>query len=182
MEKSSTSRGQRIAIWFIIAAMAIGSVTAYFVIILQNDNAAIDQAEQQKLLKQQEEQAKMTKEPLDGYAAEPFDGAAVTELKIEELVVGTGKPASASSTVKANYFGWTSDGVIFDSSKKDGKTEPVKFPLNGVIEGWTKGLKDAREGSVRKLSIPAAQAYGETAPAGYPAGALVFIVELKEVQ
>ena len=54
MEKSSTSKGQRIAIWIIIVAMAIGSVGAYFVIILQNDNAKIDQAKQQELLKKAE--------------------------------------------------------------------------------------------------------------------------------
>ncbi len=182
MEKSSTSKGQRIAIWIIIVAMAIGSIGAYFVIILQNDNEKIDQEQAVKLQKEAEEQAKMPKEPLDGYTAAPFDAAAVTELKIEEITPGTGKEASDSSTVAANYFGWTSDGVIFDSSKKNGKAEPVEFPLNGVIKGWTEGLKGAKEGSVRKLTIPAAKAYGDPAPTGYPAGPLMFVVELKKVK
>ncbi len=190
MEKSTTSKGQRIAIWIIIVAMAVGSIGAYFVIILQNDNAKIDQDKQlalQKQLeeaqkKQQEEQAKMTKDPLDGYAAEPFDKAGVTELKIEELIAGTGKEAAKTSTVEANYFGWTSDGVIFDSSKKNGKTEPVEFPLNGVIKGWTEGLTGVKEGSVVKLTIPSDKAYGDSPPTGYPAGPLVFIIELKKVK
>lgn len=193
MEKSSTSKGQRIAIWIIIVAMAIGSVGAYFVIILQNDNAKIDQAKQQELLKQaeeeqkkqQEEQAKMTKDPLDGYAAEPFDKASITELAVEELKPGDGKVAQTSSTVEANYFGWTSDGKIFDSSKRNGVTTPATFPLNQVIPGWTEGLTGVKEGAVVKLKIPSEKAYkAEGAPgAGIgPNEPLIFIVELKKVK
>lgn len=193
MEKSSTSKGQRIAIWVIIVAMEVGSIGAYFVIILQNDNAKIDQDNQAKLQKkleeqqkkQQEEQATMTKDPLDGYMAEAFDKASVTALKIQELKAGTGKAASEKSTVEANYFGWTADGKIFDSSKKNGVTTPVSFPLNKVIPGWTEGLKGAKEGSVVKLTIPSGKAYGANgAPqAGIgPNEPLAFIIDLKKVQ
>lgn len=193
MEKSSTSRAQRIGIWFIIIAMAIGSVGAYFVVIIANDNAKIDQASQAKLQKQlqeqqqkaQAEEAKKVKQSLYGYTADPFDKASVTQLKIEELKAGTGKAASASSTVTANYFGWTSDGKIFDSTKKDGVVSPVSFPLNQVIPGWTEGLKGAKVGSVRKLTIPGDKAYGANgAPsAGIgPNEPLAFIVELKSVK
>lgn len=191
MEKSSTSKAQKIAIWFIIVAMAVGSIGAYFIVILQNDNAKVDQAEQSKLQKQleeqqkkaQEEEAKKVKQPLDGYAAEPFDKAGVTSLKIEELKPGDGKAAKNDSTVKVNYFGWTSDGTIFDSSKKDGQVEPISFPLNRVIEGWTKGLDGAKPGSVRKLTIPADQAYGASGSGAIgPNEPLTFVVEVQEVQ
>ena len=192
MEKSHTSKGQRIAIWIIIVAMTVGSIGAYFIIILQNDNAKIEQEKQLALQKQieaqqkqQEEQAKMSKDPLDGYAAEPFDKAAVTALKVEELKPGTGKQATESSTVEANYFGWTSDGKIFDSSKKSGVTTPVNFPLNKVIKGWTEGLKGVKQGSVVKLTIPGDKAYGASGQpqAGIgPNEPLVFIIELKKVQ
>ena len=193
MEKSSTSKGQRIAIWIIIVAMAIGSVGAYFVIILQNDNAKIDQAKQQELLKkaeadqkkQQEEQAKMTKDPLDGYEAAPFDKASVTALSVEEIKPGEGKAAKASSTVDANYFGWTSDGKIFDSSKRNGVTNPATFPLKQVIPGWTEGLTGVKEGAVVKLTIPGDKAYGANGAPGAGIGPnepLVFIIELKKVK
>ena len=193
MEKSSTSKGQRIAIWIIIVAMAVGSVGAYFVIILQNDNAKIDQAKQQELIKQaeeeqkkqQEEQAKMTKDPLDGYTAEPFDKASVTALVVEELKPGAGKAAESSSTVDANYFGWTADGKIFDSSKRNGVTSPATFPLNQVISGWTEGLTGVKEGAVVKLKIPGDKAYGANGAPGAGIGPnepLVFIVELKKVK
>lgn len=193
MEKSSTSQAQRIAIWTIIIALAIGSIGAYFVIILQNDNAKTDQASQQEMQKQleeqqkkqQEEQAKMTKDPLDGYAAEPFDKAGVTTLVVQELKPGTGKVATEKSTVEANYFGWTADGKIFDSSKRNGTTKPVSFPLNQVIPGWTEGLKGVKEGSVTKLTIPGDKAYGASGAPGAGIGPnepLVFIVELKKVK
>jgi FKBP-type peptidyl-prolyl cis-trans isomerase len=79
------------------------------------------------------------KEPLDGYEATSFDKTAVTELQVEVLQEGEGKEATAESTVEANYFGWTSDGKIFDSSKKDGQLQSATFSLKGVIKGWTEG-------------------------------------------
>lgn len=190
MERSSTSKTQKIVIWFIIIAMAVGSIGAYFAIILQNDNAKIDQSEQAKLQKQLEEQqkqaeeeAKKEKQPLDGYAAELFDKAEVKKLTIDELKEGDGKAAKTDSTVEVNYFGWTSDGKIFDSTKKDGQVTPVSFSLNGVIKGWTEGLKDAKPGSIRKLTIPADKAYGETGSGAIgPNEPLMFIVEVKSVQ
>ncbi len=186
MEKSSTSKMQKFIIWIIIIAMTVGSLGAYFVVIIANDNQKIEQEQAAKAQataqKEQEEEAKKVKEPLDGYAAEVFDKASVTKLVKEDLKVGDGKTASKNSTVKVNYFGWTSDGVIFDSSKKDGTLTPVEFPLNGVIAGWTEGLDRVKAGSVRKLTIPADKAYGESPQNGAPGGPLVFIVEVLEVK
>lgn len=199
MEKSSTTKAQKIGIWIIIFFMTVGSIGAYFVIIIANNNAndpVIQKQEQEVLAKkqqaeiekqmkeQQEKEAKVKKEPLNGYEATSFDKASVTALNVEELKAGTGKEANEKSTVTANYFGWTSDGKIFDSSKRDGTTKPVSFPLNGVIKGWTEGLTGAKEGSVRKLTIPSDKAYGATGsqPTIGPNEPLVFIVELKEVK
>lgn len=186
MEKSSTSKVQKFVIWLIIIAMTVGSLGAYFVVIIANNNQKVEQEQQAKmqaeLQKQQEEEAKKVKEPLDGYAAESFDKANVTKLVKEDLKMGDGKVATKDSTVKVNYFGWTSDGTIFDSSKKDGTLSPVEFPLKGVIAGWTEGLDGIKAGGVRKLTIPADKAYGDTPQNGAPAGPLVFIVEVLEVK
>ncbi len=189
MEKSSTSRTQKIVIWFIIVAMTVGSIGAYFIVIIENENQKRETAKQAELqkemAKQQAEEAKKVKEPLDGYSAEAFDKAGVSALKVETLKVGEGKAASKASTVSANYFGWTSDGKIFDSSKKDGATTPVSFPLNQVISGWTEGLTGVKEDSVVKLTIPGAKAYGLNGnpQAGIgPNEPLMFIVEIKSVK
>lgn len=125
----------------------------------------------------------MPKEPLEGHKAEAFDPATVTELKVETLKEGDGKIAEKSSTVTANYFGWTSDGKIFDSTQEGDSATPIDFPLEGVIEGWTEGLSGVKAGSTVKLSIPAEKAYGSNDDgSGRPVGPLMFIVELKEVK
>ena len=86
-------------------------------------------------------------------------------------------------TIKANYFGWTSDGKIFDSTNKEGSpVTPIEFSLTGVIPGWTEGLAGQRVGSTVKLVIPTEMAYGADAAAmGRPAGPLAFIVQITEL-
>lgn len=186
----ATSRSQRIGIWVIAVVMLVGTLGSFFVVVIANDNAAKDQVSQQDQQAQYLEQMKKAaadnaaaSKPLDGFAAEPFDAATVTELKVDVLTQGEGKAAEASSTVSANYFGWTADGKIFDSTNKNGKVAPIDFSLGGVIEGWTKGLTGVKAGSTVKLTIPTAQAYGDSAASmGRPAGPLMFIVELKDIK
>lgn len=186
----ATAKHQRIGIWVIAVVMVLGTIGSFFAIILQNNNQSNDAADQQQALADYQKQMKEAAEknaasskPLEGYAAEAFDAATVTELKVDTLKEGDGQAASESSTVNANYFGWTSDGKIFDSTNKDGTVTPADFGLNQVIEGWTKGLTGVKAGSVVKLSIPTEQAYGpNAAESGQPAGPLMFIVELKEVK
>jgi FKBP-type peptidyl-prolyl cis-trans isomerase len=195
MDKSSTTKSQKIVIWVILIFMTVGSIGAYFVTIIANNNAndkELQQQDQERLMreyqdqikKQQEAEAKKKKEPLDGYEATAFDKANVTELQTEIVKEGEGKEATADSTVEADYFGWTSDGKIFDSSKKDGVTTSASFSLKSVIKGWTEGLTGKKEGSVVKLTIPADKAYGETgSPPNIGANEpLMFIVILKKVQ
>jgi peptidylprolyl isomerase len=96
------------------------------------------------------------------------------------LVEGSGtEHPTPTSQVKVHYTGWTTDGAMFDSSVARG--EPITFPLNGVIPGWTEGVQLMVVGEKRRLWIPAALAYGENPPGGAPAGMLVFDVELIEI-
>jgi FKBP-type peptidyl-prolyl cis-trans isomerase len=48
------------------------------------------------------------------------------------------------------------DGSVFDQSR-----EPIEFPLNGVIPGWTEVLQLMREGDQFQVFIPAKLGYGE---------------------
>ena len=69
---------------------------------------------------------------------------------------------------------------MFDSSVLRG--QPITFPLNGVIPGWTEGVQLMVVGEKRRLWIPAALAYGEhPRMPGAPAGDLVFDVELLDI-
>jgi peptidylprolyl isomerase len=179
----ATQKSQRIGIWIIAVVMIIGTLGSFAVIVLGNQNQAKDQAAQAADYQRQLAEAKKANKPLDGYAAEAFDPASVTELKTETLKEGDGATATADSTVVANYFGWTSDGAIFDSSNKNGTATPITFGLNQVIKGWSEGLTGVKAGSTVKLIIPADKAYGETDNgSGAPVGPLEFIVELKEVK
>jgi len=101
-------------------------------------------------------------------------------LASKVLTAGTGKDhPGPTDKVKVHYTGWTKDGAMFDSSVTRG--EPITFPLNGVIAGWTEGLQLMVAGEKRRLWIPAALAYGEHPRQGAPSGDLVFDVELLDV-
>lgn len=187
----ATSQSQRIGIWIIVVFFVASTLAMFIAMVLQPSNDQADATRQQdeyaKLLEEaqkQQEEAKKLNRPLDGYETSTFDPATVTELKVETLVQGEGAEVKADSTISANYFGWTSDGQIFDSTKKvDQEPTPIEFPLTGVIKGWTEGLTGVKVGSIVRLTIPADKAYGATDDgSGRPFGPLVFIVEVKELK
>lgn len=101
-------------------------------------------------------------------------------LIIEDMKIGEGYEVKPSGTVVALYHGTVKDtGAIFDSAFE--RSEPISFPLDGVITGWKKGVPGMKVGGIRKLTIPAAMAYGDNPPpgAGIPAKAdLVFVIQL----
>ena len=112
--------------------------------------------------------------------AAPPANAQRTESGLASRVLerGTGSEhPEATNVVRVHYTGWTTDGEMFDSSVTRG--EPVTFPLNRVIPGWTEGVQLMVVGEKRRLWIPEDLAY-QGRP-GAPAGMLVFDVELLEI-
>ncbi len=111
------------------------------------------------------------------------EGVFVTEsgLQYEVVTMGEGEKPTAESTVKVHYHGTLIDGTVFDSSVQRG--EPIEFPLNGVIKGWTEGLQLMPVGSKFILYIPYQLAYGERGAGEHigPCEALIFEVELLEI-
>jgi FKBP-type peptidyl-prolyl cis-trans isomerase FklB len=180
----ATKKSTRIFIWVIAVVMVIGTLGAYFVIIVANQNQQDEIAKQQELLQQLEQQQQCTPvEVPEGKsyskpAAIPFDKESVTELKTEDVVVGDGKTVeSAEDCLTVHYLGNTSDGTVFDNSYDRG--EPAAFSLNGVIVGWQEGLMGMKTGGKRRIYIPADKAYGEQGNSSIgPNEPLVFEVDL----
>jgi len=114
----------------------------------------------------------------------PSQTGDVTELKVEDLVVGKGAVAKSGNTVTVHYTGWLTDGTKFDSSVDSG--QPFEFPLGQgqVIQGWDQGVAGMKVGGKRKLTIPPSLGYGEQGAGGVipPNATLVFEVELLAVK
>ncbi|MEO2197833.1 MAG: FKBP-type peptidyl-prolyl cis-trans isomerase [bacterium] len=118
----------------------------------------------------------------DDVAAPPDDAettASGLAHKLIEAGTGTEHP-SATDYVVVHYSGWLTDGTMFDSSVTRG--QPARFPLNGVISGWTEGLQLMVPGEKRRFWIPANLGYGTGGRPGIPGNAmLVFDVELRSI-
>ncbi|KAJ3158634.1 peptidylprolyl isomerase fpr4 [Geranomyces michiganensis] len=104
-------------------------------------------------------------------------------LIIEDVTEGNGPKAKNGKKVGVRYIGRLTSGKVFDSNTKGA---PFKFKLGAgdVIKGWDLGVAGMAVGGTRKLTIPAALAYGpKGAPPDIPGHAtLEFEVKLMEVK
>lgn len=123
-------------------------------------------------------------EPRPAVTAEP-EVPEPADLKIEDLVVGTGTEAKDGDKVKVNYTGrLLKTNFMFDTSVGPGK-KPFEFQIGkgSVIKGWDQGVAGMKVGGKRKLTIPSRLGYGEKgSPPKIPGkSTLVFEVELLAV-
>ena len=139
------------------------------------------------------------------------EGVQKTESGLLYKVIEQGDMVQAAQKdedkVKVHYVGKLQDGTVFDASRFENrsedqqkmirkqqpslfdengnilKDEPIEFPLNRVIKGWTEGMKLIGPGGKIMLYIPAELAYGRQGAGGMigPNEALEFEVELIEV-
>ena len=107
-----------------------------------------------------------------------------TELKIEDLTLGSGAEAVNGKTVTVNYSGTLTNGTKFDSSYD--RDTPFSFTLGAgeVIKGWDLGVAGMKIGGKRRLTIPSDLGYGARGAGGDipPNATLVFEVELLGVE
>ena len=140
---------------------------------LQAFEGRVKGAAQAKMEKDAKENADKGTAFADKFAKE--SGVKKTEsgllYKVEKE--GSGDAPKDSDTVVVNYKGTLIDGTEFDNSYTRG--EPLSFRLDGVIPGWTEGLKH--------VVIPPQLAYGKNGVPGIPANStLVFDVELLDIK
>lgn len=108
------------------------------------------------------------------------EGVTTTEsgLQYEILTQTDGPKPEATDRVRVHYRGMLVDGTEFESSYE---RDPVVFPLNQVIPGWTEGVQLMSVGSKYRFVIPPELAYGEGRGPGGPGSTLVFEVELLDI-
>jgi peptidylprolyl isomerase len=109
------------------------------------------------------------------------------KLEYKDLVEGTGKAATPTSTVTVQYVGVLyKDGTEFDSSWSRGQA--AQFPLTGVVPGFTQGIGGSGDvppmkvGGRRIVIMPSSLGYGAQAQGSIPANSpLVFVIDLKSI-
>ena len=107
-----------------------------------------------------------------------------TGLQYEIIRSGNGPTPTKADTVTTHYKGQLINGEIFDGSYR-GKAptptdEPIRFPVGGVIAGWTEALQLMKVGDKWRLFIPSELAYGERGAGADigPGETLIFEIEL----
>ncbi len=148
--------------------------------ILQQKQSKIQQAASEGV-------AAVNKAAAEAYFAEldVKEGITKTEsgLRYEVTLEGSDVVATKNSdVVHLHYHGTFIDGTVFESSVDRG--QPISFPLNGVIRGFSEGLKLVGEGGKITLYMPSSIAYGDNPRQGgpiKPGMALIFEVELLKV-
>jgi FKBP-type peptidyl-prolyl cis-trans isomerase FklB len=111
-----------------------------------------------------------------------MEGVTVLPSGVQYKVIkeGSGEIPTDTSIVVVNYEGRTIDGMVFDSSYDK---DPVTFPANRVIKGWTEALCHMPVGSIWEVYIPQELAYGERSTGNFkPFSALIFKIELISIK
>ncbi|AAM87521.1 peptidyl-prolyl cis-trans isomerase [Yersinia pestis biovar Microtus str. 91001] len=148
---------------------------------LQNFEARVKASAQAKMEQDAKENADKGAKYRDTFAKEKGVKKTASGLLYKVENAGTGDAPKDSDTVVVNYKGTLADGTEFDNSYKRG--EPLSFRLDGVIPGWTEGLKQIKKGGKITLVIPPELAYGKAGVPGIPANStLIFDVELLDVK
>lgn len=150
------------------------------------DMQAALQAERDRQLEAFNKIAEANKAAGDKYRADNAKKDGVKSLpsgmQYRVLNAGSGKQASAESTVTVHYRGTLVNGKEFDSSYK--RDNPAKFGLSGVIKGWQEIVPMMKVGDKWEVVLPPEFGYGESgAPGGVigPNETLIFEIELLEV-
>ena len=109
------------------------------------------------------------------------EGAAPSDLLIEDIVVGDGHEAKPGMAVDVHYVGvaW-STGKQFDASWDRNDSFQFRLGAGQVISGWDQGVAGMKLGGRRRLTIPPHLGYGAQGAGGVikPNETLVFVVDL----
>lgn len=148
---------------------------------MQNSIRAFQQNLMEAQMKKREEDAVKNEEEAKKFLEENKSKEGVVTLpsglQYKVIKEGNGPKPQETDSVTVHYKGTLLDGTTFDSSYDRG--EPITFPLNRVIKGWTEALQLMPVGSKWEIFIPPNLAYGKEGNQRIPPNALLkFEVEL----
>lgn len=105
-------------------------------------------------------------------------------MKVATVAPGSGAGIQSGQTASVQYTGYLAkNGQIFDDSLSHGGA-PFSFTVGAsqVIAGFDEGTIGMKVGETRIVSIPAAEAYGNSAVGSIPANSdLVFVLTLESI-
>ena len=185
-QKNSTEADKKKAYKALLtfAVVVIAVVIAGKVFLRPKNSQPITQATPESLQIESDQDVILSSPSAEMVGGEEIQEGQVTELKIEDITVGTGAEAVAGKKAIVHYTGYLTNGTVFDSSVNRG--QPFGFNLGSgeVIKGWDEGVAGMKVGGKRKLTIPPNLAYGEAGAGGVipPNATLIFDVELVDVE
>ncbi len=190
----AASKGQRVAAFLLALGFLLSTIgfTAYVIIELNSEDQGIiaEDAlpiEQPPEVAEQQQEAEgdlpCGQETYEAVGERDVPETVTAETPVQELQTidvkeGDGAEVQPGDCVAALYYGTlATTGETFDGNYDSGS--PIEFSLNGVIQGWTEGIPGMKVGGIRRLVIPAEQAYAASERPGIPANSdLVFEVEI----
>lgn len=105
------------------------------------------------------------------------DASGLVYKVIKPVAENAPKPPKGA-TIKINYEGKLTNGVVFDSSYERGV--PAVYDLDELVQAWQIAIPMMKKGEVWELYVPAELGYGDVGAGGMipPGAVLIFKIEL----
>jgi FKBP-type peptidyl-prolyl cis-trans isomerase FklB len=147
-----------------------------------NDTTIIKRIASYQLSMQSERSRQMEEQLFDNMKGKPGVGALPDGVLYVIMKAGTGIRPTAIDSILINAVGVFPDGTVFEDTFQ--KKKPITTLTGSLIPGLNEAVQLMQEGSVWRIFVPSALAYG---PAGLPSiippnTALVFEITLIEVK
>lgn len=137
----------------------------------------MEKIKEDNITPEQHEYKKKNEDWLEANKKKPGVITTTSGLQYKVIKKGLGKKPTEDSEIVCHYEGRLIDGTEFDNSYK--RNEPVSFPINTVIKGWTEALLLMPVGSIWEIYIPQTLGYGNRETGMIkPFSTLVFKIEL----
>ncbi len=111
------------------------------------------------------------------------ENAVDSEGGVKSIVIkeSKGPQPKADDIIKVNYTGWSSEGVIIDSSLQEGEAVTISLVDIKNKPAFRAALQMLKVGGIRQFWIPFKEIVGENPPPGIPPEPFCYQFELVEI-